>query len=386
MTRTINIVMALAMVILGSCREAYWPELKGYENLLVVDGLITDQPGPYEVRLSYSTSVQNPFLVPFKGAIVTIIDSEGLSETLTETEDGVYQTSETGIRGKVGQRYRIVINTPDGSTYESPFQEIRPPVGIAGVYAESKTIQTEDEFYPLYGKQFYLDTETALSDTTYLTWRMYGDYKYLVDYLIRFKYDRRQLTVFPKPDSLYVCYGHEKITDLITMKTENLEEPKIVRLPLTFVSTETRKLMIRYSLLVKQLSLTREAYDFYNDLSIMNTQEGALYNTQPFQVRGNVVNRDDPDEIVLGYFLAAGMTEKRIYINRPTDLPFRYGICVLTDRDYEAYRYIGLSSSTDWPVYVTTDINGSSALPEQDCIDCRRLGGKIQKPGFWEDD
>ncbi|MEJ2594354.1 MAG: DUF4249 domain-containing protein [bacterium] len=385
MTRIINILLLFTIIMAGSCREPYWPELKDYEDLLVVDGLITDNPGPYEVKLSYSTTVQNPYLVPFKGATVTIVDNEGFSETLTETGEGVYTTDPAGIQGKVGQSYRVIITTPGGTTYASPFQEIKPPVGIADIYTEEQTIQTENDYYPLYGLQFYLDTEAAPQDTNYLTWRIYGDYKYRVDYLIRFVYDRRQLTVFPNPDSLYVCYGHEKITDIIAMKTDNLVEPRLSRLPLTFVNTETKKLSIRYSLLVKQLSLTQDAYHFYSDLAEMNTQEGALYNTQPFQVRGNVENLDDPDEIVLGYFLAAGMVEKRIFVDRPTNLPFRYGICELTERDYDAYRYIGLTSSTEWPLYVTTNSDGYRALPEQGCIDCRRMGGSIIKPDFWED-
>lgn len=37
---------------------------------------------------------------------------------------------------------------------------------------------------------------------------------------------------------------------------------------------------------------------------------------------GNVKNQDDPDEPVLGYFLVAGMDEKRIFLQRPAELPF----------------------------------------------------------------
>lgn len=385
MNRLINILLGIGLLILGSCREEFWPDLKDFENMVVIDGLITDKPGPYEVKLSLSTSVQYPKFNPLTNAVVEIFDSEGVSETLTEIEDGIYQTSPTGIQGKIGQSYRVVINTPGGRTYESEFQEIKEPVGIENIYAEVEVIQTEDDFYPLYGYQFYLDTEMANSDTNYLTWRIYGDYKYRVDYLIRYIYDKRQLKIFPHPDSLYTCFGHEKINDLITMRTEDLTEPKLNRFPLNFVNTETKKLSIRYSLLVKQLSLTPEAYKFYSDLSDLNTQEGALYTQQPFQVRGNIINNKDPNEIILGYFLAAGITEKRIFVDRPTGVKFRYGICVLSDRDYEAMAYLALSSPSSWPLYVTTDDDGRRALPEQGCIDCRRMGGVVTEPSFWED-
>ena len=91
MNKLINILLAVSMVVLGACREEFWPDLTKYENLIVVDGLITNDPGPYEVKLSFSTAVQNPEFNPFSGAQVVIMDNEGTSKTLTETSPGIYK-------------------------------------------------------------------------------------------------------------------------------------------------------------------------------------------------------------------------------------------------------------------------------------------------------
>ena len=384
MIRWINIALIFGFLILASCRETYWPELDKYEDLVVVDGMISNEPGPYEVRLSMTSSVQNPEFIPFTDGEVEIIDGEGLSERLTQVEPGIFRTDPDGMQGKIGQSYKLRVVLPDDEIYESAYQMIQEPVGIDTVYAEVEDIATDDEYYPLYGYQFYLDTEPAPQDTNYLMWRKYGDYQYQSDFTIQFYYTG-SVRVFPNSDSLYTCWGKDRIDDLIVMKTDDLAEPVIKRLPLNFVDTETRKLSMRYSLLVKQLTLEREAFDFFEQISEINNQEGALYTQQPYQVKGNLVNTTNSSRALIGYFLAAGVSEKRIFVNRPSGVDFRYGICELTRRDTEAFSYIRFTDASTWPLFITTTETGALALPHQDCVDCRRKGGDIKRPEFWID-
>ena len=70
----------------NSCIDEYWPELDKYENLLVVDGYISNEPGPYEVKLSLSSKVDQLTTNPVPNATVIIMDDQGVSEVLTETE------------------------------------------------------------------------------------------------------------------------------------------------------------------------------------------------------------------------------------------------------------------------------------------------------------
>ncbi len=63
--RAIKILALIIIVALpmASCVDEYWPDLGSkYNKLLVVDGLITTDPGPYLIKLSTSTSVDQPAL------------------------------------------------------------------------------------------------------------------------------------------------------------------------------------------------------------------------------------------------------------------------------------------------------------------------------------
>ena len=225
----------------------------------------------------------------------------------------------------------------------------------------------------------------AESDTNYYLWRTHATFEYHSDFLIRYIWDGRA-NPFPNPDSLYYCWSRDNINTNMTASTVNFSEPVIRDLPLNFVSTETRKLSVKYSLLVEQYTLAEEAHQFYKAVQGISSEQGTLYSTLPYQVRGNVKNVLDPEEPVLGFFLAAGVDKKRIFFDRPAgDFNFNYSTCILTRSDYEAYGYIGWTDPVIWPLYVTTNPDGVRALPPQGCMDCRERGGTIEKPDFWID-
>lgn len=379
----VHIILVLAAAALTSCIEEYWPTIEKYENLLVVDGMITNEPGPYTVRLSISSALTNPRYVPVNGATVVIRDQAGNEEILTEKEEGTYQTDPDGIKGIVGGYYQAEIETENGEKYLSPFTMLRDPVEIDTVYAFIEYRSMEDELYDLSGYQFYLDTKTAPADTNYLLWDLWATYKYNSEFKIRYYFDG-SLKEFPKPDSLKTCWRTYKVQQIFLSETAGLSSPVIKNFPLHFVATDTKELSIRYSLLVKQWTLGSKDYKFWGQVKKQNEETGGLYSYQPYQIRGNMINPEDPEEPVLGNFTVAGISQQRIYVRRP-GVVMTYFQCELTDNDIENFATIYLSPPQSWPVYATTSINGARALPNQECMDCRLSGGTIIKPEFWTD-
>jgi hypothetical protein len=377
--------MILAGIFFPSCVDEYWPALDKYENLLVIDGSITNESGPYTVKLSLSSKVDEIRILPVSNATVMIMDDLGESEVLVEMEPGTYLTSPTGIQGVIGRAYKIKIVTSDNKTYESEFEEIRNPTEIETIYTELEYHEQEDIAHILTGYQFYFNTDPAATDTNYFLTRLEATYEYHADFLIRFIFDGT-LRPFTNSDSLQTCWRTYKVPEIYTYSTLNLTEPVIERYPLHFVDTETRDLYIRYSLLMRQFTLSEKAYTFWTAVKEQNSNQGGLYNTQPYQVRGNLVNKSDSEEPVLGYFTVAGVTSKRIFVNPPpSTVRFYFPVCVLGEWEYENFATIYQTVPDEWPVYATTDANGSRALPNQECMDCQRSGGTIIKPDFWED-
>ncbi|MFT7452750.1 MAG: hypothetical protein ACI9VN_003485, partial [Patescibacteria group bacterium] len=135
-------------------------------------------------------------------------------------------------------------------------------------------------------------------------------------------------------------------------------------------------------LLVKQLTINKEAHTFWNNIQGQIENQENLYNSQPFQIRGNLFNIDDSEETVLGFFMVAAQNEKRIFVDPPQGLDIRKDACF---PDYMSYGLISLLPAAVWPVYIYEDDQGERALSNDECFDCRERGGTLDRPDFWED-
>jgi hypothetical protein len=381
------VVIIMAALLFSTCEDRFEPEIDaGVQNLLVVEGTISNQPGPYTVKLSLSTPPDNPEYIPASGYQVIIQDDIGDSETLTEVETGVYQTSPQGIQGVVGRAYKIRISSTNGKTYSSEFQKLPNPVGIENVYHKLEYYPHEDFPVDVAGYQFYVDTEMAEDDSTYMLWNLNATYRYQSDFIIRWIYDG-ELRPFTAFDSLRKCWKTEDVLDIFVYRTDALAQPQLTGFPLHYVPVTTRHLSIRYSLLTTQYTISREASDFWISVKEQHSGQDQLFTRQPYQVRGNIFNTDNSDEAVLGYFMVAGEAQKRIFVNKPDPpVKMRYPVCVLTEADYMNFGTIFLTAPSEWPQFATFDNFGGNAYPNQDCLDCRLRGGTIEKPDFWIDD
>lgn len=139
------------------------------------------------------------------------------------------------------------------------------------------------------------------------------------------------------------------------------------------------------SLFTKQYTISEASYDFWDAIRKQNANSGSLYNTQPHQIRGNVINVNDKSESVLGFFEVASVTESRIFVDKPTDPDIELSGCIIDPMALP--RALGLGPEY-WPVYLTEE-NGAlgvtGVLAEDGCLDCREVGGTIVQPDFWID-
>ena len=60
---------------------------------------------------------------------------------------------------------------------------------------------------------------------------------------------------------------------------------------------------------IRQESLSASAYDFWNQVEQLRNNDGLVFDTYPFPVRGNV-SCDDCDLEVIGFFSAVGVLEE----------------------------------------------------------------------------
>ena len=85
-------------VLLCGCNKVVTVELNDVAPTIVIEGNVTDEPGPYYVLVSRTVNYSAPSeFSPVSGAMVRLTDStNGVTELLREVDSGVYQTTDMG--------------------------------------------------------------------------------------------------------------------------------------------------------------------------------------------------------------------------------------------------------------------------------------------------
>jgi hypothetical protein len=102
------IPFGVAILMLTACEKEIDIDLNSADPQLVIEAVITDEPGPHYVKLSRTANFSDPNTFDaVSGALVIISDNTGITDTLSELSPGYYQTSV--IVGQTGNTYQLHI-------------------------------------------------------------------------------------------------------------------------------------------------------------------------------------------------------------------------------------------------------------------------------------
>ena len=369
------ILLLLIAQVLNSCISQFIPKTSEDKELLVVEGLITDNTDINAIKLSRSLPLGTKVtLNPVSGYLVTISDDLGNTYSLTETTPGTYVTNPSEFHGTVGRSYTLHLNpnSPKNSHYyESYAMEMKPVPPIDSLFYEKVIIEpASNSSAEKTGAQIYLNTHDPENACRYYRWEFTETWEFILPYMV--------------PNN--ICWISAN-SDVINIKnTTIIAEDKIERFPLNYISNETDRLREKYSILVNQYSMNEDEYLYWEKLQNYSQQVGGLYDMVPSAVPSNVYCIDDPNQKVQGYFSVSSATSKRIFIKDHfvgLANPYSVDKCV-ADTIFGGSLPVGLNESI-WiiasqfmPPYVVTTYS-------KGCYDCTVRGTKTP-PDFWNFD
>ena len=112
---------------------------------------------------------------------------------------------------------------------------------------------------------------------------------------------------------------------------------------------------------------------YWKNIKDQISSDNILMLSQPFDVKGNVKNINDPYENVYGYFTVASVSQKRVFFNKP-EASFEFDKCVVI---------VPIPPARPLSDYYVKTEDGTVGSVEKECLDCRSYGGDIIKPEFW---
>jgi hypothetical protein len=260
-------ILAGLLLFLSACQQVIEVPLNNTNPKLVVEGTITNQAGPYYVKLSQTGDFYSTAPAPkVTDALVTISDDAGNSEILTHLADtpGTYATST--LQAVVGRTYYLTV-VHKGQTYQSE-SKLLPVTNIDKLVVRMvpKSPTKEEGYY------IYFFAKEPRGETNYYRFMIYEN------------------------DSLYNSINDLLVTndDFIKGDIEDLE------LAYPFQLNDVVKLEMH--------SITKEVYEYYIGLINVYNNDGGLFSPPPVNPPSNISNG------ALGIFRASSVASQTIKI------------------------------------------------------------------------
>lgn len=375
------------LLLLMACVKPYDFEQKQFEKILVVDGLLTDEPGTASVHISYTYPLDTSKREYVNAATVWVENATGERMNFDFVAKGEYRAA-ANAAGAVGGQYRLFIEMPDGTRYTSSEETLlsAPPIdSIYGRYAELPS-QTGDA--NIAGIQFFIDTHDDTRQARHFRYEWEEAYKIVVPYPARYEV-LPDSSIVPMNPSIGICY-REGRSNTLNFGGITSSQNRLAEFPIRFASVDMQQLRSRYAILVKQYAITETAYLFYKELQQSNESGGSLFDRQNGSVFGNIYRVSEGQESVLGFFEVSGYTSTRRFFNnseldeRLPRIRFPY-LCLAEDLiQTEPDSALFWVERTDGNIFDVSATPPTVYIGVRSCTDCS-FYASVTPPDFWID-
>jgi hypothetical protein len=280
---------------------------------------------------------------------------------------------------------------------------------IDSIYFEKEEELADNATQSHEGIRIYLDSKGG-DNNQYYRWAFDETWKFKVPYPKMFDFNMTDSSITRVGTIKDYCWKNRKSDDILIYSNYSGQSVPIKKEPVFFIaSDQSNRLLIQYSILVKQYSISKKEYDFWNNLKQVNESGGDIFAKQPFTVIGNIKNLNNPKEKVLGYFQVSAVKQKRkfitfrdisslklpvfkyscdLFVKGPEDYPSKPGappptwddiysmFCITSDYEFIEPQYSG-------GIIGKTNIS-KMEFTEPECANCE-LTGTRNKPDFWVD-
>ena len=356
-----------------ACVERIEFDARAPQQLIVIDGRISDSAPPYSVRLSRGVPLGVDSIVssPIEGATITLYDDLGNSEPFLETSPGNYLTG-GAIQGAIGRSYSIRVTTPSGTTFQSEAERIQPVGEIENIRYEYEARTIMKSFGEVEANVFniFVDANSGPNPEAYVRWRFTGTYK-VVTYPALHSTWNPPYTPYrnPFPCSGYIlapgpegsggllvqvddctcctCYAKHfetkpQLSDTQLIQGNQFKNIKVGEVPITNATFHEK-----YMVEVEQMSLSENAFNFFKLIRDQKENASSIFQPPSSEIRSNF-SSDNSDERVAGFFWAAAITKKVIFIY-PEAVPYTViSIYSSTYPCYDVYENASTQKPIQW--------------------------------------
>lgn len=382
-------LILISGITTNSCRKPYEPPaVHATGSYLVVEGVINTGSDSTVFKLSRTVDLSGNKGTPQLNASITVENDQSAGPVyyLNETGNGKYASA--GLNLDTTHQYRVRIKTNDGKEYLSDFvtPKFTPVIDSVGYNIKSD------------GLQMYVNTHDANNNTKYYRWDYEETWQFHAKYASTYISDGTAIVPRTPEQNIYYCFANNISSDINLGSSAKLTEDKIYQNSIVSIPSTSEKIESKYSILVRQYALTKEAFAFWQNLKKNTEQLGSIFDAQPSEISGNIHCLSNPSEPVIGYISACLVRTKRIFISNlqlPTTWAVAYPYACEQDSNYydhpishhnDVADLIPLPSAVmiTRPFFFNSSPNPAGFFSTSfECGDCT-IRGTTKQPAFWK--
>ena len=372
--RQVLTIWMIGLLYFGCTKPLELPDTKPNATILVVEGdIIAGNNVDNTFYLSRLKTLQGKDSIPELNAIIEIVSQDGTKWQVKQLGRGTYKST---LSIPTDKGLSLKIQTTDGKIYQTPYQN---PLVTPAI--DSITYKQVNE-----GLKVFAHTHDVKNNSRYYRWMYEETWERHAWFDSYHDFVNGKIVERPIGNQIFACWKTASAPNIVLDNSISLTNDVISYKNITTVPYPSEKLYVRYSILVKQIALSKEAYEFWNVLRKNTELTGTLFDPQPSQLSTNITCTNDPTRTAIGFVSAATVTEKRIFImnsamnlwpnKNPDD------ICDAVEVPSQAAAESFLKTNPTYAVaYLITQ--GGFGLAMKQCVDCRLSGGTNVKPVFW---
>jgi len=309
------------------------------------------------------------------------VESEkGVKYSGTEVKKGVkiqYNIKTAGIDPTLKYKLCAVVG---GKRYESALVPVlrTPPIDSIGYTPDFEKMSVT----------FYVNTHDPENKTKYYKWSFSEDWELHSQYHSVSEYNplTNKITDIPLSKNRYYCWGKGVSSSILIASTTHLNEDKVFQKKLISMGSTDRKISYLYSMELTQMAITKEAFDYWENIRKNSDDIGGIFSPQPSEIAGNIRCITNPKEKVLGYISAATVSKRRNFAyGKDIGVYVEPGNCLTEAVGPDNPIPIEDLYLGGFDVVSYFEDTNESFWAQKSCVDCRLYGTKI-KPVFWPTD
>ena len=379
-----GLLSVLITFSLVRCISVFVPVgVKDLSGLLVVEGVILEEGTKIMLSRTVTLDEEKSGSLLFdhvNNAIIHLIDEK---QTVIAVARQEYNWGPYVIKEKFsfvpGMKYALDIKTTDDKHFQSSF--ILP----------AETPEIDEVNYKVNDDKsidIFVSTHDPSNKTNYFRWAFDEVWEIRSPIFGDTRYDpitQREIPQSIRGDNRFYCWVSDFSKSIMTASSVKYTNAVIKNNKIHTLQPGNSRYSYLYSILVKQLGMNKEAYNYFENLQRNIEAGGSLFAPQPSEQPGNIKCLSDPEEKVIGFIFASRITTYRLFIPMAQE----HNLSYLEDK-WDCTPYAGTSFMSAGEAYyqgygLYID-NGSKRYAPITCVDCTFRGGTKTKPDYWPND